>query len=192
MEKSCTLVIHFDKGSPAMANEIKEALEGNDVAAKIEALKRAVMLLLNGETLPQLFITIVRYVLPSEDHTIQKLLLLYLEIVDKRDSRGRVLPEMILICQNLRNNLQHPNEYIRGVTLRFLCRLSESELIDPLVPSVLANLEHRHPFIRRNALLAVSAIFRLPNGEQLLPDAPTSWRRRWRPSRTRRPAATPS
>ncbi len=24
----------------------------------------------------------------------------------------------ILICQNLRNNLQHPNEYIRGVTLR--------------------------------------------------------------------------
>ncbi|OAY68008.1 Coatomer subunit beta-1 [Ananas comosus] len=172
MEKSCTLVIHFDKGSPAMANEIKEALEGNDVAAKIEALKRAVMLLLNGETLPQLFITIVRYVLPSEDHTIQKLLLLYLEIVDKRDSRGRVLPEMILICQNLRNNLQHPNEYIRGVTLRFLCRLSESELIDPLVPSVLANLEHRHPFIRRNALLAVSAIFRLPNGEQLLPDAP--------------------
>jgi hypothetical protein len=29
----------------------------------------------------------------------------------------------ILICQNLRNNLQHPNEYIRGVTLRFLCRI---------------------------------------------------------------------
>lgn len=27
---------------------------------------------------PQLFITIVRYVLPSEDHTVQKLLLLYL------------------------------------------------------------------------------------------------------------------
>ena len=24
----------------------------------------------------------------------------------------------ILICQNLRNNLQHPNEYIRAVTLR--------------------------------------------------------------------------
>ncbi|XP_072983545.1 coatomer subunit beta-1 [Typha latifolia] len=172
MEKSCTLVIHFDKGSPAMANEIKEALEGNDVESKIDALKKAIMLLLNGETLPQIFITIVRYVLPSEDHTIQKLLLLYLEIIDKTDSRGRVLPEMILICQNLRNSLQHPNEYIRGVTLRFLCRLSEPEIIEPLVPSVLANLEHRHPFIRRHALLAVSAIYRLPQGEQLLPDAP--------------------
>ncbi|KAJ9184150.1 hypothetical protein P3X46_007920 [Hevea brasiliensis] len=172
MEKSCTLLVHFDKGTPAIANEIKEALEGNDVPAKVDAMKKAISLLLNGETLPQLFITIVRYVLPSEDHTIQKLLLLYLEIIEKTDAKGRVLPEMILICQNLRNNLQHPNEYIRGVTLRFLCRLNETEIIEPLIPSVLQNLEHRHPFIRRNAILAVMAIYKLPQGEQLLVDAP--------------------
>ncbi|XVF48191.1 hypothetical protein PTKIN_Ptkin03bG0170700 [Pterospermum kingtungense] len=172
MEKSCTLLIHFDKGTPAIANEIKEALEGNDVPTKIDAMKKAIMLLLNGETLPQLFITIVRYVLPSEDHTIQKLLLLYLEIIEKTDSKGKVLPEMILICQNLRNNLQHPNEYIRGVTLRFLCRLNETEIIEPLIPSVLQNLEHRHLFIRRNAILAVMSIYKLPQGEQLLVDAP--------------------
>ncbi|XWS26104.1 hypothetical protein CRYUN_Cryun26dG0002000 [Craigia yunnanensis] len=172
MEKSCTLLIHFDKGTPAIANEIKEALEGNDVPAKIDAMRKAIMLLLNGETLPQLFIIIVRYVLPSEDHTIQKLLLLYLEIIEKTDAKGKVLPEMILICQNLRNNLQHPNEYIRGVTLRFLCRLNETEIIEPLIPSVLQNLEHRHPFIRRNAILAVMSIFKLPQGEQLLIDAP--------------------
>ncbi|KAB2027908.1 hypothetical protein ES319_D05G065100v1 [Gossypium barbadense] len=172
MEKSCNLLIHFDKGTPAIANEIKEALEGNDVPAKIDAMKKAIMLLLNGETLPQLFITIVRYVLPSEDHTVQKLLLLYLEIIEKTDTKGRVLPEMILICQNLRNNLQHPNEYIRGVTLRFLCRLNETEIIEPLIPSVLQNLEHRHPFIRRNAILAVMSIYKLPQGEQLLVDAP--------------------
>ncbi|CAH1436924.1 unnamed protein product [Lactuca virosa] len=172
MEKSCTLLVHFDKGTPALANEIKEALEGNDDMAKIEAMKKAVMLLLNGETLPQLFITMVRYVLPSEDHTVQKLLLLYLEIIEKTDSKGKVLPEMILICQNLRNNLQHPNEYIRGVTLRFLCRINEAEILEPLIPSILTNLEHRHPFVRRNAILSVMAIYKLPQGEHLLVDAP--------------------
>ncbi|GFQ00398.1 coatomer subunit beta-1 [Phtheirospermum japonicum] len=172
MEKSCSLLVHFDKGTPALSNEIKEALEGNDVQAKIDAMKNAIMLLLNGETLPQLFITIVRYVLPSEDHTVQKLLLLYLEIIDKTDGKGRVLPEMILICQNLRNNLQHPNEYIRGVTLRFLCRLNEAEIVEPLIPSIISNLEHRHPYIRRNAILAVMSIYKLPQGEQLLIDAP--------------------
>ncbi|XP_074288079.1 coatomer subunit beta-1-like [Silene latifolia] len=172
MEKTCTLLVHFDKGTPALANEIKEALEGNDVPAKVEALRKAIMLLLNGETIPQLFITIIRYVLPSEDHTIQKLLLFYLEIIDKTDSRGKILPEMILICQNLRNNLQHANEYIRGVTLRFLCRLNEAEIVEPLIPSILSNLEHRHPFVRRNAILAVMSIYKLPQGEQLLGDAP--------------------
>ncbi|KAH6801607.1 Coatomer [Perilla frutescens var. frutescens] len=172
MEKSCSLLVHYDKGTAAIANEIKEALEGNDVPAKIDAMKKAIMLLLNGESLPQLFITIVRYVLPSEDHTVQKLLLLYLELIDKTDGKGRVLPEMILICQNLRNNLQHPNEYIRGVTLRFLCRLSEVEIIEPLIPSIMSNLEHRHPYGRRNAILAVMSIYKLQQGEQFLVDAP--------------------
>ncbi len=35
-----------------------------------------------------------------------------------------------------RNDLQHPNEFIRGATLRFLGHLREAELLEPLVPSV--------------------------------------------------------
>ena len=74
----------------------------------------------------------------------------------------------ILICQNLRNNLQHPNEYLRGATLRFLCRIHEEEILEPLIPSILANLEHRHSFVRRNAVLAINALYRLPKGELIL------------------------
>jgi hypothetical protein len=70
-----------------------------------------------------------------------------------------LLPQ-ILICQNLRNNLQHPNEYIRGVTLRFLCRIKEEEILEPLVPSILANLEHRHSYVRRNAVLAINSLYK--------------------------------
>lgn len=87
VEKSCTMLVYNDKQSSF--NEIKEALEGNDVEAKVEAMQKAVTMLLNGEQLPQLFITIVRYVLPSEDHTVQKLLLLYLV----RAQLGRVVLE---------------------------------------------------------------------------------------------------
>lgn len=76
VERSCTMLVHFDKASSA--SEIRAALEGNDADAKVQAMQRAIMMLLNGESLPALFITIVRYVLPSEDHTVQKLLLLYL------------------------------------------------------------------------------------------------------------------
>jgi coatomer subunit beta len=39
-------------------------------------------------------------------------------------------------------------------------------------PAVIANLEHRHSYVRKNAVLALSAIYRLPKGELLVPDAP--------------------
>jgi len=156
----------------ASQNEIRKALESGDDEQKIEAMQQAIAALLNGEQLPALFITIVRYVLPSENHFVQKLLLLYLETISKTDDQGKLLPEMILICQNLRNNLQHPNEYIRGVTLRFLCRITEEELLEPLVPSIIQNLDHRHSYVRKNAVMALSAVYSLPKGELLVPDAP--------------------
>ena len=70
------MLVSNDK--PGGGSQIKEALEGKDSAAVATAMKQAVMMILNGEQIPGLFITIVRYVLPSEDHTVQKLGLLYL------------------------------------------------------------------------------------------------------------------
>lgn len=35
----------------------------------------------------------------------------------------------------IRNDLQSPNEYVRGVTLRLLCKLREPEILEPLIPS---------------------------------------------------------
>lgn len=61
--------------------------------------------------------------------------------------------EMILVCNAIRNDLQHPNEYIRGTTLRFLCKLREPDLLDPLIPSLYECLEHRHAYVRKNAIL---------------------------------------
>lgn len=38
--------------------------------------------------------------------------------------------------------------------------------------SVLLNLEHRHSYVRRNAVLAIDSMYQLPKGELLIPDAP--------------------
>ncbi len=70
------MLVNNDK--PSGGSQIKEALEGKDSAAVAIAMRQAVMMTLNGEQIPGLFITMVRYVLPSEDHTVQKLGLLYL------------------------------------------------------------------------------------------------------------------
>lgn len=97
--------------------------------------------------------------------------MLYWEIVPKYGPDLKLLPEMILVCNALRNDLISPNEFIRGCMLRFLCKLKEPELLEPLVASIKVALEHRHSYIRRNAALAVYSIHK-NFGEQLLPDGP--------------------
>lgn len=78
---------------------------------------------------------------------------------------------MILVCNALRNDLISPNEFIRGCMLRFLCKLKEQEILEPLIPSVKTALEHRHSYVRRNAALAVYSIHK-NFGDSLLPDGP--------------------
>lgn len=76
--------------------------EKGDVKLKTEALKKVIIMILNGEKLPGLLMTIIRFVLPLQDHTIKKLLLVFWEIVPKTTPDGRLLQEMILVCDAYR------------------------------------------------------------------------------------------
>lgn len=59
----------------------------------------------------------------SNNHRIKKLLMLYWEVVDKHKENGEWREEMILVSNALRTDLLHANEYIRGCTLRLLCKM---------------------------------------------------------------------
>eukprot|EP01097_Dermamoeba_algensis_P003079 TRINITY_DN2239_c0_g1_i1.p1 TRINITY_DN2239_c0_g1~~TRINITY_DN2239_c0_g1_i1.p1 ORF type:complete len:947 (-),score=236.04 TRINITY_DN2239_c0_g1_i1:131-2971(-) len=170
MEKPCTLLIHHEKGEPPNVGQLKESLESGADQDKVSALKKTILLLLSGENLPGILMTVIRFVMPTKDHTLKKLVLLFWEVAEKTGPDGKLLHEMILVCNFLRMDLNHPNEYIRGMTLRFLCKMKEVEILEPLVPSIRTNLEHRHAYVRRNAALAMLCVFK--NFEHLLPDAP--------------------
>lgn len=45
------------------------------------------------------------------------------QITPKYDASGKLLSEMILVCNALLKDLHHPNEFVRGSMLRFLCKL---------------------------------------------------------------------
>jgi len=150
--------------------QLKSDLEKGDTKVKTEALKKAIYMILNGEKISGLLMTIIRFVLPSQDHMIKKMLLVFWEIVPKTYPDGKLMQEMILVCDAYRKDLQHPNEFIRGSTLRFLCKLKEPELLEPLMPTIRACLEHRHSYVRRNAVMAIFTIYK--NFDFLIPDAP--------------------
>jgi coatomer subunit beta len=104
---------------------------------------------------------------------------------------------MILVCDAYRKDLLHANEFVRGSTLRFLCKLKEPELLEPLMPAIRDCLSYRHPcagnplfffflsfhclfflasslflasYVKRNAVLAIYTIYKA--FDHLIPDAP--------------------
>lgn len=88
------------KGSGDFNSE--KITEKGDTKKKIEALKKVISIILAGEKIPGLLMIIIRFVLPLQDHTIKKLLLIFWEIVPKTSSDGKLLQEMILVCDAYR------------------------------------------------------------------------------------------
>lgn len=79
------------------------------------------------------------------------------------------MDEMILVCNSLRNDLLHPNEFIRGRTMRLLSRTMYRGILEPLAPTVVENLSHKNAYVRRNAVSCLYVMF-LNFQSELVPD----------------------
>ena len=147
-DRYCTVLLSYDS-SFVRESDFQQQLESKDDTVKIDALKALISALIAGDNYPKLLMSVIKYCLHTENHVIKKLLLLYWEVVEKKTKEGALLHEMILVCNALKNNISHPNEYIRGSTLRFLCKIKEAEILESLIPSITDNLQHRHRSVNR-------------------------------------------
>lgn len=164
-------LVHLDNAADQPSQQdLKTQLEKGTDETKIETMKRILAVMLNGDPMPNLLMHIIRFVMPSKSKPLKKLLYFYYEICPKLDSNGKLKQEMILVCQGIRNDLQHPNEFIRGNTLRFLSKLREPELIEPLLSAAQTCLDHRHAYVRKNAVWAMASVYQ--HAQHLIPDAP--------------------
>ncbi|WPG99908.1 Hypothetical protein R9X50_00272900 [Acrodontium crateriforme] len=170
LESSYSLVHQDNAADQPSVQDFRNQLEKGTDETKVETMKRILTVMLNGNAMPDLLMHIIRFVMPSKSKPLKKLLYMYYEVCPKLDANGKLKQEMILVCNGIRMDLQHANEYIRGNTLRFLCKLREPELIEPLLAPARACLEHRHSYVRKNAVFAIASIF--THSEALMPDAP--------------------
>ncbi|KAI0652316.1 coatomer protein [Trametes meyenii] len=170
-DASCYTLVFEDSSETPSTQELRSALQKGSDEVKLDTLRKIIITTINGNHQPALLMPIIQYVMPSRNKQLKKLLHFYWEVCPKYDDNGKLKQEMILVVNAIRNDLQHPNEYIRGETLRFLQKISkDQELLEPLVPTCRACLEHRHSYVRKNAVFAVYSIYR--EFEHLIPDAP--------------------
>ncbi|KAL7716641.1 Coatomer subunit beta [Entamoeba marina] len=161
--------IIYNQYNQARVDDIEVLLskEDND---KILALQQLISTHLNDEPHPELLMSVIRYALPSPNHTVKRLFLMYLTIIPRVDEHGKLLPELILAINSLLQDLSHPNEYIRTLVLKFLIRVPELEILQPLVQGIYSNLTASSSLVRRHCYTLIAHVWNISN--DLIPNAP--------------------
>lgn len=98
MADTCyTVVAADDERDVGSIQDIKTQLESPKDDVKIEAMKKLLVLMLNGDPAPTLLMHIIRFVTPSKNKTLKKLALIYWEICPKYQANGKLKQEMVLV-----------------------------------------------------------------------------------------------
>jgi coatomer subunit beta len=97
LENSYSLVHQDNSADQPSQQELKTQLERGTDETKQETMRRIITIMLNGDPLPGLLMHIIRFVMPSKNKALKKLLYFYYEICPKLDANGRLKQEMILV-----------------------------------------------------------------------------------------------
>eukprot|EP00375_Theileria_parva_P003525 XP_766208.1 coatomer beta subunit [Theileria parva strain Muguga] len=157
-ELYCPIYLDIDMSFEGTLSSVKKNLENNSLSKKTKAMEDILLMHLRGMDVSSLFMDIIRFAVPSTDHRMKRLVYLFFQTFNMCKKDGTPRDEVILVCNGLRNDLCSPNEYVRGSVLRLLSNLTIFNIIQPLIPSIISNVEHREPYVYRNALLCLTNI----------------------------------
>jgi len=168
-EKPC--YIYIDQEPLTSYREVTKKISSKDIKEKEEGLKTLLGSMVNDDNYPQdIMINAIHHLTIVDDIRIKKLLFLFWEIVEKTNKDGKIKEEFILVCNTLRKDLDSPNEYIRGRTLRLLTKLPMPEILENLKSAVFENLNHNHPYVKSNALMCTMSFIN-NFGSDCVPDS---------------------
>jgi coatomer subunit beta len=156
-EKPCWLYIESEPINSF--KEIQTKMTSKNIEDKKEALRTIIGSITNDENYPDnLMMQVMHNLSIIDDVSLKKLLFLFWEVIEKKYPDGRVREEFLLVCNTLRNDLTHANEYVRGRTLRLISKLPYNEILENLKSPIFDNLTHKHLYVRKNALVCLSSI----------------------------------
>lgn len=155
---------HFIINNDAMvespqSSEFVDTFRKGTLVEKKKSLMQLIKIISNDENYPRLLMDVLTNLQMNPDHGIKKLLFLYWEIVEKTNVDGTVKGEITLAINALRKDLDSPNEYIRGRTLRLVSKISVQTIVEDLIDAVITNLQHRNCYVRRNAIMCIFAVY---------------------------------
>lgn len=91
-------IVHLENAADQPSiQQLQQQLEKGTDESKVDTMRRILIIMLNGDPMPQLLMHIIRFVMPSKSKPLKKLLYFYYEICPKHDASGKLKQEMILV-----------------------------------------------------------------------------------------------
>lgn len=116
------------------------------------ALKHLIAQQSNGHHIPNIIHSIVQAVMMNEDNKLKRLLYYFFETMNKED-------KSFIICLNqIKKDLSSPNEFVRGLVLKFISTLENIDYVLPLLKDIKENLNNKCAYVRMNALFCLGEI----------------------------------
>ena len=101
-------LVHVDNAADQPSQQdLKTQLEKGSDEIKVEAMKKILVIMLNGDPMPGLLMHIIRFIMPSKSKFLKKLLYFYYEICPKLDANGKLKQEMILVWYEMLTQCRH-------------------------------------------------------------------------------------
>jgi coatomer subunit beta len=161
--------LYLSTGKQMRKDELIKKLGMTDDNEKIGAMTQIVAQMSQGEDFSLLAHKITRQTMVSRSNELKRLFYYYLELVPK-DRENDSYGEILLLSNQIRKDLEHPNEYVRGFTMRFVGMLDDDELVSNFYKLVKANLSHPNSYVRRNAYHCLGAICCRMEGYREVPE----------------------
>jgi coatomer subunit beta len=98
MTEYCYTLVHQDDATeqPSL-QDFQRAFEKGSDETRVETMKQLLVIMLNGDPMEKLLLHVIRFVLPSKNKQLKKLLHIYWEICPKTKPDGKLKEEFILV-----------------------------------------------------------------------------------------------
>jgi coatomer subunit beta len=146
--------LYISNSSDLSEDKIIELIESKDVLKKIEGMKNLITHISQGKTSESVIHTVVKEVLMMENNELKRLLYYFLELYAPLMNEG----ELLLLNNQIRKDLESPNEFIRGLTLKFVSTLRSEIILNNCYKSIKENTTHSVGYVRRSSYYCLGSI----------------------------------
>ncbi|ELA42078.1 uncharacterized protein VICG_00927 [Vittaforma corneae ATCC 50505] len=117
-----------------------------------KTLKHLISQQSTGHHSPDTIHSVVQLVMGKDDNKLKRLLYYFFETMNKED-------KSFIVCLNqIKKDLSGPNEFVRGLVLKFISTLENIDYVLPLLKDVKDNLNNKCSYVRMNALYCLGEV----------------------------------